>query len=112
MLPTYPCVVDQDGNQSDAYDDETWLPESQRALLRDGRAFGRELGSRSSVPTVSIFGYGFKTVTRLRMKRDRSGRWKNLDFISEPIGDSTVPSESAVLEGSEIHPVQQQHGAL
>ncbi len=30
----------------------------------------------------------------------------------EPGGDGTIPEHSAVLEGSEIHPVRQQHGAL
>jgi hypothetical protein len=36
------------------------------------------------------------------------------DFVykNELAGDSTIPEHSAVLPGSEIHPVQQYHGSL
>ena len=33
-------------------------------------------------------------------------------YTSEPGGDNTIPERSAVLEGSDIHPVQQYHGTL
>ena len=46
------------------------------------------------------------------MKRNPQGRWQNVDFDSEEGGDATVPEQSAIVEGSEIHPVQQTHGAL
>jgi len=38
--------------------------------------------------------------------------WKGTQFLQERGGDSTVPQESAILRGAEIHPVQQYHGAL
>jgi len=35
-----------------------------------------------------------------------------VDFDVEEGGDATVPEQSAIAEGSEIHPVQQAHGSL
>ena len=35
-----------------------------------------------------------------------------LVYWQEPIGDSAIPQSSAVLEETEIHPVQQYHGSL
>jgi len=46
------------------------------------------------------------------VRRDSEGRWEKVDLALEPGGDNTIPERSAVLEGSEIHPVQQYHGAL
>jgi len=112
MLPTYAFAVDQHGREIDVLADETWLPEAYRPLLRAARDFRRELGTRCSVPSVSIFGYGLKTVTRVVVRRDAQGHWQKLDLTAEPSGDSSIPEVSAVLEGSEIHPVQQYHGAL
>jgi hypothetical protein len=43
---------------------------------------------------------------------DGEGKFRNLVFHQEPLGDSSIPERSAVLEGSEIHPVQQYHGSL
>jgi hypothetical protein len=40
------------------------------------------------------------------------GRCEKLDLALEPCGDNTVPERSAVLEASDIYPVQQYHGAL
>jgi pSer/pThr/pTyr-binding forkhead associated (FHA) protein len=112
VLPIYGCVVDQEGHPIDLLDEETWLPEARRPYVRNAREFRRELGMRSSVPAVSIFGYGLKTVTRTLVERTSDGRWLKMDFDHEPTGDSTVPEASAVVEGSEIHPVQQYHGSL
>jgi hypothetical protein len=63
------------------------------------------------VPTISIFGYGLDTLTRVHVQRDHDGRWSQVRAVKES-GDDTVPESSAILEGSEIHPVQQHHGAL
>lgn len=112
VLPTYACIFDQERKPIDLLADETWLPEVQRPLLRAAHEFHRELGTRSSVPCVSIFGYGLKTITRATVQRDSQGRWQNVDFVIEPGGDNTVPEVSAVVEGSEIHPVYQHHGSL
>lgn len=111
-LPINAAVVDQEGAPIDLFADERWLPEPQRAFLRDAKAFRRELGSHSSVPTVSIFGYGLKTITGIQVQRDIEGAWQKVDFMTQEAGDASIPEASAVLTGSEIHPVQQHHGAL
>ena len=69
-------------------------------------------GFLSSVPTVSIFGYGYETPVRGNIERGANGGWKKVSFVEEVAGDSTVPAGSAVLKDSEIHPVYQEHGAL
>jgi pSer/pThr/pTyr-binding forkhead associated (FHA) protein len=112
ILPIYPCVIDQDDNCIDILKDGSWLPEHQRPYLSTARSFRRELGTTSSVPTVSIFGYGLKTKLRVRIDRGPDGRWQKVDFVEDMAGDQSVPSGSAVLKGSEIHPVFQEHGSL
>jgi pimeloyl-ACP methyl ester carboxylesterase len=112
LLPWDTCGTDQDGRPLNVFADERWLPEAARPLLREARAFRRALGTRSSVPAVSIFGYGLKTVTGLNVNRDGDGRWQRVDASIATAGDEQVPQTSAVLPGSEIHPVQQSHGAL
>jgi pSer/pThr/pTyr-binding forkhead associated (FHA) protein len=112
ILPTYPCVFDQNGNQIDLLEDDSWLPEAQRPHLRTARDFLRKLGTDSSVPTVSIFGYGLKTKIRAQVHRGPDGLWQKVAFVEEAAGDQSVPSGSAVLKDSEIHPVLQEHGSL
>jgi pSer/pThr/pTyr-binding forkhead associated (FHA) protein len=112
LLPIYPCAEDQKKQSIDLLSDETWLLEEQRPLLRTAREFRKELGTHCGVPSISIFGYGIKTVTRVKVKRNPQGRWQNVDFNVEEGGDATVPEQSAIVEGSEIHPVQQAHGSL
>jgi pSer/pThr/pTyr-binding forkhead associated (FHA) protein len=112
ILPTSTYVVDQTGTPIDVLSDEAWLPAEHRPLLRDARVFRRELGTQTSVPTVSIFGYGQKTITGLQVQRTLAGQWQQVDFNHNEVGDTDVPTASAVLAGSEIHPVQQHHGAL
>ena len=112
ILPTYPCAVDQNGNYIDLLEEDWWLPEKQRPLLSTARAFRRELGTTSSVPTVSVFGYGLKTKLRVTFHRQADGPWDSVDFVEDSAGDQSVPSGSAVLKDSEIHPVFQEHGSL
>jgi pimeloyl-ACP methyl ester carboxylesterase len=112
ILPTYPCAFDQHGNQIDVLKDESWLPERQRPYLRAARSFRREVGTVSSVPTVSIFGYGLKTILRVKIDRGPDGQWQKVEFVEDTAGDKSVPSGSAVLRDSEIHPVLQEHGSL
>lgn len=112
ILPMYLCTTDQHGQQINILEDTSWLSSDGLPHLQAAAEFRRELGQRSSIPAVSIFGYGLKTVTGIRVERLPSGGWKKIDFTMEPSGDSTVPERSAILEGSEIHPVQQYHGSL
>lgn len=112
LLPWGVCGADEDGEPLDLFADDRWLPEATRPLLREAGTFRRELGTRSSVPAVSIFGYGLKTMTGVSVRRDDEGRWQKVDFEVAAAGDETVPQSSAVLPGSEIHPVQQNHGTL
>lgn len=111
ILPTYPCTVDQEGKRIDLFASDDWLTEPQRRLMAVAREFRRELPHQSSVPAVSIFGYGLETITELSVQRtgDRLSQFK---LKAEPGGDNTVPQSSSVLPGSEIHPVQQYHGSL
>jgi pSer/pThr/pTyr-binding forkhead associated (FHA) protein/pimeloyl-ACP methyl ester carboxylesterase len=111
-LPTYRCVTDQHGNHIDVLRDESWLPEHQRPFLRLIRSYWHEVGTTSSVPAVSIFGYGLKTKLRAKVDRGPDGQWEKVEFIEDTAGDKSVPSGSAVLKGSEIHPVLQEHGSL
>ncbi len=111
ILPTYPCGVDQDGEVVNFLEDETWIGEEHVPLLRAAREFRRELGMDSSVPTLSIFGYGLKTLAGVSLERT-NGTISDTVFKSELNGDSGILVTSAVLPGSDIHPVQQYHGAL
>jgi pSer/pThr/pTyr-binding forkhead associated (FHA) protein/pimeloyl-ACP methyl ester carboxylesterase len=112
ILPTYPMPVDAQGTRINFLEDETWLDEKYLPLLRLGRQFRQELGTRSSIPAVSIFGYGIKTAASIRIGRGKDGRINQVDVTSDPSGDATILERSALLEGSEIHPVQQFHGSL
>jgi pimeloyl-ACP methyl ester carboxylesterase len=112
ILPIYPCVIDQNGHYIDVLKDQSWLPEHQRPFLSAARSFRRELGTVSSVPTVSVFGYGLMTKLRVKIDRGTGGLWQKVDFVEDTAGDRSVPAGSAVLKESEIHPVLQEHGSL
>jgi pSer/pThr/pTyr-binding forkhead associated (FHA) protein len=112
IIPTYPCAVDQNGVKINFLEDESWLDEKYIPLLRSGREFRREIGKTISVPALSIFGYGLKTSTSISLHRDKDKRLSNITYKSELNGDSTILEKSAVLDGTDIHPVQQYHGSL
>ncbi len=112
ILPLYPCGVDQHGNPFHFFEDESWVKESYRPLHRMAREFRRELGMSSSVPTLSIFGYGLKTASQMKIQRAADGAFQKVLIDITPNGDSSVPESSAVLPKTEIHPVQQYHGTL
>jgi hypothetical protein len=112
ILPTYACATDQNGRKINFMQDESWLTETQVPLLRAAREFRKELGMRSSVPTISIFGYGMKTLSSFTLFKPPDGKMRDFVYKNEPAGDSTIPEQSAVLPGSEIHPVRQYHGSL
>ena len=111
ILPNYHCVTC--GSTSlEVLDDELWVAESLRPLLKRARQFRRELGRQSTVPAVCIFGYGFKTITGATVQRDVAGALTGAEFIEADAGDGTIPERSAVLRGADIHPVRQHHGSL
>jgi pSer/pThr/pTyr-binding forkhead associated (FHA) protein len=112
ILPTYACAQDQHLAKINFMEDESWLAEEHVPLLRAAQEFRRELGTRSSVPAISIFGYGYKTPSAVTLKRSPDGELSDVAFVSTPNGDGGVLETSAVLPGSEIHPVQQYHGSL
>ncbi len=112
ILPIYNCTFDQHGNPVNVFEDDSWLPEDKKHLLRAARQFRHELGRRLSVPSVSVFGYGIKTVSRIDIHRNLDGAWSKITLDSDGSGDSSIPEASTVLEGSEIHPVKQYHGSL
>jgi pSer/pThr/pTyr-binding forkhead associated (FHA) protein len=112
ILPNYAAGVDQNGKKINFLEDDTWLEEKFRPLLRGGLEFRKELSKQATIPAVSIFGYGLKTIANVRVERGPGGEYRNIEYSSEPSGDSTILQSSATLAGSEIHPVQQHHGAL
>lgn len=112
IIPTYPLTVDVAGTKINFLEDESWLPPEYIPHLRQARQFRKELGTRSSIPAVSIFGYGLKTITSVSLQRLPSGVINKVDYKTALSGDSTILEQSAVCEGTEIHPVQQYHGSL
>lgn len=112
ILPLYPCGIDQNGNPFHFFEDESWVKEPYRPLLRMAREFRRELGITSSVPTLSIFGYGLKTASQMKIQRASDGTFQKVLIDAAPNGDSSVPENSAILPKTEIHPVKQYHGTL
>jgi hypothetical protein len=86
LLPGYSCAEDQKKQSIDLLSNEAWLLEEQRPLLRTVREFRKELGTHCGVPAISIFDYGIKTVTRVRVKRNPQGRWEHVDFDVEEAG--------------------------
>jgi pimeloyl-ACP methyl ester carboxylesterase len=111
ILPTYPFLSDQRG-QFDVLNDESWLSADRRNLIRQAREFRAELGTTSSVPAVSVFGYGIKTTTAMTVEREALGAFRKPNFTVTTRGDGTIPEFSGVLAGTEIHRVQQHHGSL
>jgi pSer/pThr/pTyr-binding forkhead associated (FHA) protein len=111
VFPRYPCVFDRRGEPLDVFADESWLAPEYRAILRAAAEFFAALSPQPRVPTLCIFGYGQPTTSRVIVDRRETG-WEMLRYEITPTGDETVPEESAILEGSDLHPVRQRHGAL
>lgn len=112
ILPTYACAKDQHGQKIHFLEDESWLAPEQVPLLRAAREFRRELGRGCSVPALSIFGYGQKTVSSVQVRRGPQGELVEVQYRSDLNGDNTILEKSAVLSSREIHPVRQHHGSL
>ena len=92
IFPTYLRAVDQNGQMINLLADESWLAQDRRPMLRAAREFRQELGTRSSVPAVSIFGYGAKTIANISVQRGERGEWKKW-FTLLNLG-VTIPSRS------------------
>ncbi len=112
FLPTYPCVHTGGGQKRCPLDDDHWLPAASKGFLKEARHFRNELGTRFTVPTVCIFGYGMKTTSGISVEGDGAGEWTSVEWQTDLAGDGSVPKLSAVLPNTEIHPVKQAHGAL
>lgn len=112
ILPDYAVGKDQHGVQINFIKDKGWLDDKYLPLLKMGRDFRNELGATASIPSVSIFGYGLKTIADVSVVRDARGKLQNVNYLSGNIGDGSVLEQSAFLAGTDIHPVHQHHGAL
>jgi len=112
ILPDYACGISQDGKPFNFLQDKSWLAEEQWPLWQIARDFKRELGTKTSVPTTCIFGYGHKTIAEIKLYQNEDGSFENSAYLSEKSGDDSVPQNSSILEGADIHPVHQHHGAL
>ncbi|UCE00340.1 MAG: FHA domain-containing protein [Chloroflexota bacterium] len=112
ILPAYPVGRDQNGEKTNFLEDDTWLDPKYRPLLKLGRDFHKEIKPSATIPAVSIFGYGIKTISDVSIKRTPAGNLEDVEFFSANTGDSSVLELTAYFPGSEIHPVHQHHGAL
>ncbi len=112
ILPVYACGMDQFGQPYNFMKNDSWLAPEQKPLWQAARDFKRELGLTTSVPTTCIFGYGQKTVDRIKLHRDPQEKIKQSVYESRTNGDGSVPENSAILEGADFHPVHQLHGIL
>jgi pimeloyl-ACP methyl ester carboxylesterase len=112
LLPNFACATDQDGNKVSLLAHDEWLPDQYHPYLRNAREFWKELSPTVSVPAVSIFGYGLKTITGVKVHSSDGNKMEIREAQHNSNGDDTVPEWSSVLTGSEIHPVQQNHGTI
>ncbi len=112
ILPVYPVGTGQPEAKTNFLEDDRWLEPQYHPLLKLGQDFRSELKPSASIPTVSIFGYGIKTISDVLLKRNAEGKVESVDYLSDTKGDGSVLEVSAFFPGSEIHPVHQHHGAL
>jgi len=112
ILLEYAVGTDQYGVKINFLEEDSWLDPEYLPLLKLGRDFRKELEPTTSIPSVSIFGYGIKTISSVSIRRDAAGKVEDVNYLSENTGDGSVLEQSAFLPGSEIHPVHQHHGSL
>jgi pSer/pThr/pTyr-binding forkhead associated (FHA) protein len=111
ILPRYDCVFTRQGEAVDLFADPNWLPAEGHPLLAAAQAFLDSLQPRATIPTLCVVGYSRPTISRIIVERAGPG-WKIVRLEMEPIGDGGVVEQSAMLDGAEVHPVRQDHGAL
>ena len=112
IIPDYAVGTDQHGTEINFLKYNDWLDERYLPLLKLGQEFRTELASSAKIPSVTIFGYGIKTISQVSVVRNDQGKLQDVDYFSENIGDGSVLEQSAFLSGCEIHPVHQHHGSL
>jgi pSer/pThr/pTyr-binding forkhead associated (FHA) protein len=112
ILPNHAVGTDQHGVKINFFEEDGWLDPEYRPLLKDGRDFRNELRQSAGMPSISIMGYGIKTISDVSISRDAAGNFESVDYLSENVGDGSILEYSAFLQGSEFHPVHQHHGAL
>jgi pSer/pThr/pTyr-binding forkhead associated (FHA) protein len=112
ILPDYPVGTDQSGVEINFLNEDTWLDQEYLPFLKLAQEFRAELNPATDIPTISVFGYGINTIESVTVSRDASGKLEDVRYQSDKSGDGGVLEMSAVLPGSEIHPVHQHHGAL
>lgn len=112
ILPNHAVGTDQHGAKINFFEEDSWLDQAYHPLLRDGRDFRNELKGTAGMPTLSIMGYGIKTISQVSVNRDPAGKIESVDYLSENIGDGSILEYSAFFEGSDFHPVHQNHGSL
>lgn len=112
ILPVYACGTDQFDQPYNFMKDDGWLSPEQKPMWQAAREFKRELGLTTSIPTTCIFGYGQKTVDRIKLQRTPEQRIAQSVYEARLNGDGSVPENSAILEGADFHPVHQLHGVL
>jgi hypothetical protein len=112
ILPDYAVGTDQNKKPINFLKDSGWLEDKYLPLLKLGKEFRRELGATASIPSVSIFGYGLKTIKDVSVVRNEEGGLIDVSYLSDNLGDGSVLEQSAFLPGSDIHPVHQHHGSL
>lgn len=112
IIPDYEVGTDQHGRKINFLRDGNWLAPEYQPLLKMGQDFRNELSKTANTPSVSIFGYGLKTISDISVTRDEQGKLLNVDYQRRDAGDGAILEQSAFLPGSEIHPVHQNHGSL
>jgi pSer/pThr/pTyr-binding forkhead associated (FHA) protein len=112
ILPAYSVGTDQHGKPVNFLEDERWLDPAYRSFLQIARDFRRELKQAPNLPCISVFGYGIQTISSVAVQRDESGMLQDIRYDHSEAGDGSVLEQSAIIPGSEIHPVHQHHGAL
>jgi pSer/pThr/pTyr-binding forkhead associated (FHA) protein len=112
ILPEYAVGTDQHGKPVNFLQEDFWLEPEHRPMLKFARDLRREWKQAPDIPTISIFGYGIRTIANVTIERDDAGALKDVRYDQSDAGDGSVLEESAILPGSEIHPVHQHHGAL
>ena len=112
LVPEYACANSAADANIVPLESDVWLPPSHRARLSLGRELRRDLQRASSVPVLSIVGYGQQTITGLSLTPDPATDGVRLRPTFSAGGDGVVPTASASLEGSDILPVRQAHGTL
>jgi pSer/pThr/pTyr-binding forkhead associated (FHA) protein len=112
LIPNFPIIFDAEDRPIDHFADDRWVQEPYRHYLHNAKEFRSQLNPSARVPTLCIVGYGNKTVIKTKVHVHENGLWSETQLVEDEEGDNNVPVHSGILDGADIHPVQQSHGAL